>query len=89
MLQRQLLIREGIIPVNEANDLFVCVGVFIHWEAEDNTKIQDWNYEATKIALKRAIDGRPLPEEVMTREGAAHHPFAAHDYKDRELATAA
>ena len=33
-------VKEGIIPIAEANDLFICVGVFIHWDAEDNTKIQ-------------------------------------------------
>ncbi len=82
-------VREGIIPAEEANDLFVCVGVFIHWEAIDDTKIQDWNYEATKMALKRAVEGRPLPEEVMAKERAVHHPLAAHDYRDHELATAA
>ncbi len=82
-------VREGVIPADEANDCFVCIGVFIHWDAEDDAKIQDWNYEATKIALKRAVEGRPLPEEVLKKEGAAHHPLAAHDYKDRELATAA
>ena len=25
------LVAEGIIPVSEADDLFICVGVFIHW----------------------------------------------------------
>ena len=74
-------VREGVIPLAEANDIFICVGVFIHWDAEDNTKIQDWNYEATKLAIRRAVDGLPMPEEVIAQEGAAHHPLAAHDYK--------
>ena len=26
-------VAEGIIPVSEADDLFICVGVFIHWDA--------------------------------------------------------
>lgn len=74
-------VKDGVIPVEEANDLFICVGVFIHWDADDNNKIQDWNYEATKMAIKRAVEGLPLPEEVIAREGAVHHPLAAHDYK--------
>ena len=74
-------VKEGIIPIEEANDLFICVGVFIHWDAEDSTKIQDWNYEATKLALKRAIGQLPTPLEVVTQEAAVHHPLAAHDYK--------
>lgn len=74
-------VKEGLIPLDEANDLFICVGVFIHWDAEDNTKIQDWNYEATKLAIKRAIEGSPMPAEVVEQETVVHHPFAAHDYK--------
>src|SRR6202046_5836320 len=25
-------VAEGVIPADEADDLFICVGVFIHWE---------------------------------------------------------
>lgn len=74
-------VKEGLIPIVEANDLFICVGVFIHWDAADDNKIQDWNYEATKLALKRAINELPLPEEVVMQNGVVHHPFAAHDYQ--------
>lgn len=74
-------VKEGVIPLEEANDLFICAGVFIHWDAEDNAKIQDWNYEATKLAIKRAVLGEPLPSEVIAQEQAVHHPLAAHDYK--------
>jgi 5,6,7,8-tetrahydromethanopterin hydro-lyase len=34
-------VAEGVIPRDQANDLFICVGVFIHWDAADNKKIQD------------------------------------------------
>ena len=47
-------VAEGVIPANEADDLYVTVGVFIHWEAKDDKKIQDFNYRATKEALCRA-----------------------------------
>jgi 5,6,7,8-tetrahydromethanopterin hydro-lyase len=72
-------VKEGIIPQAEADNVFICVGVFIHWDAKDNAKIQDWNYEATKIAIRRAIDGSPTAEEVIAQENIAHHPLAAHD----------
>jgi len=72
-------VKEGIIPQAEADNVFICVGVFIHWDATDNAKIQDWNYEATKLAIKRAIDGSPTAEEVIAQENIAHHPLAAHD----------
>ena len=41
-------VAEGMIPASEADDLFICVGVFIHWEAADDAKIQDYNYRAVK-----------------------------------------
>ena len=72
-------VKEGVIPIEEANDIFICVGVFIHWDAQDNNKIQDWNYEATKLAIKRAVAGEPTPAEVIAQENVQHHPLAAHD----------
>ena len=41
-------VADGTIPADEADDLFICVGVFIHWLAEDDKKIQDFNYRAVK-----------------------------------------
>jgi 5,6,7,8-tetrahydromethanopterin hydro-lyase len=71
-------VAEGIIPVSEADDLFICVGVFIHWDASDDAKIQDYNYTATKEALARAIKGEPKAAEVVAKRNDAKHPFAAH-----------
>lgn len=50
-------VAEGVIPANEADDLYVLVGVFIHWEAADDAKIQDYNYRATKEALASVNTG--------------------------------
>ncbi|HEY8428206.1 MAG TPA: formaldehyde-activating enzyme, partial [Sandaracinaceae bacterium] len=61
----------------EADDIYVCVGVFIHWEAKDNKKIQDYNYEATKLAIKRAVAGEPKAQEVVQKKAQVKHPFAA------------
>src|SRR5258707_13736561 len=33
-------VAEGVIPQSEADNLFICVGVFIHWETADYQKIQ-------------------------------------------------
>ncbi|WP_018390281.1 formaldehyde-activating enzyme [Ancylobacter sp. FA202] len=70
-------VAEGVIPKSEADDLFISVGVFIHWEAADDAKIQQFNYEATKEALKRAVDGSPTTKEVLAQVASAKHPFAA------------
>ena len=72
-------VKDGTIPAEEADDLFICVGVFIHWEANDDKKIQDFNYEATKQALKRAVAGEPSARQMLEKRGSVSHPFAAHN----------
>ncbi len=71
-------VEDGTIPADEADDIYVCVGVFIHWMAKDDNKIQDYNYEATKLSIKRALKGEPAAAEVVRRKGEEAHPFAAH-----------
>ncbi|MCL2430918.1 MAG: formaldehyde-activating enzyme [Alphaproteobacteria bacterium] len=70
-------VAEGVIPADEADNLFICVGVFIHWEAADDKKIQDYNYAATKEALARAVRGEPKASEVVAKRNEVKHPFAA------------
>jgi 5,6,7,8-tetrahydromethanopterin hydro-lyase len=72
-------VKDGTIPLEEADDIFVCVGVFIHWEASDDKKIQDYNYEATKQAIKRAVAGEPTARQMLEQRGSVSHPFAAHN----------
>ena len=69
-------VADGIIPIAEADDIFISVGVFIHWEAKDDQKIQDYNYQATKEAIARAINGEPTPQTVVAQRNTAKHPFA-------------
>ena len=69
-------VAEGVIPVEEADDLFICVGVFIHWEANDDKKIHDFNYQATKEAIQRAVTGEPKAAEVVAKRNSAKHPFS-------------
>jgi 5,6,7,8-tetrahydromethanopterin hydro-lyase len=69
-------VAEGVIPVEEADDLFIAVGVFIHWEANDDKKIHDYNYQATKEAILRAVTGEPKASEVVAKRNTAKHPFS-------------
>jgi 5,6,7,8-tetrahydromethanopterin hydro-lyase len=71
-------VEDGTIPAEEADNLFICVGVFIHWEAADDNKIQDYNYEATKLSIKRAVAHEPKAADVVRQKKTATHPFAAH-----------
>ena len=70
-------VADGTIPADEADNLFICVGVFIHWDAADDKKIQDYNYRATKEALARAVAGEPKVAEVVAKRDQVKHPFAA------------
>jgi 5,6,7,8-tetrahydromethanopterin hydro-lyase len=70
-------VAEGVIPQDEADDLFICVGVFIHWDAADDKKIQDFNYRATKESIARAVSGHPSAAEVVRQRDQVKHPFAA------------
>jgi len=71
-------VADGTIPLAKADDLFICVGVFIHWDAADDQKIQDFNYAATKEAIARALKGDPTVSTVLEARATAKHPFAAH-----------
>jgi 5,6,7,8-tetrahydromethanopterin hydro-lyase len=66
----------GVIPKNEADNLVIVCGVFIHWEAKDDTKIYNYNYEATKLAIQRAMKGEPKIEEILAKKDSAKHPFS-------------
>ena len=72
-------VEDGTIPADEADDIFICVGVFIHWLAEDDRKIQDYNYQAVKESIERAVAGWPTAAEVVAQKGSSAHPFAAAD----------
>jgi 5,6,7,8-tetrahydromethanopterin hydro-lyase len=72
-------VEDGTIPADQADDLFICVGVFIHWLAEDDRKIQDYNYQAVKESIERAVAGSPTAAEVVAQKSSSAHPFAAAD----------
>ena len=69
-------VAEGFIPADEAYGLYILVGVFIHWEAADDAKIQKYNYEATKLSIQRAMKGQPTIAEITAQKDTVKHPFA-------------
>ena len=68
-------VEDGTIPSGEADDVFVLVGVFIHWDAKNDQKIYDYNYQAVKESIDRAIKGTPTAKEVVSQKSSAEHPF--------------
>src|SRR5918993_4047772 len=67
-------VRDGVIPSDQVDNLCVVAGVFIHWEATDDKKIFDWNYQATKDSIARALGGEPSAQQVLDGAAEARHP---------------
>jgi 5,6,7,8-tetrahydromethanopterin hydro-lyase len=72
-------VASGVIPKDKANDWCVLVGVFIHWQAADDKKIYQFNYEATKQSIERALKGLPTVDSVLSGAKTARHPFSGVD----------
>ncbi len=66
----------GVIPKSEAENLVIVCGVFIHWLAKDDTKIYEYNYKATKMAIANAMKGEPKIDEILAKKDTAKHPFS-------------
>jgi 5,6,7,8-tetrahydromethanopterin hydro-lyase len=66
----------GVIPKNEADNLVIVCGVFIKWDAKDDNKIYQYNYEATKMAIKNAMKGEPKIDEILAKKDTAKHPYS-------------
>jgi len=69
-------VAEGVIPKDKCEDWVIVCGVFIHPAAEDDTKIYDYNYEATKLSIARAIKGEPSADEMVAAKDSSKHPFS-------------
>ena len=66
----------GVISKQQAEDYVIICGVFIHWQASDDTKIYQYNYEATKQSIARAMKGEPKIDEILSKKDTAKHPFS-------------
>ena len=68
-------VADGVIPKDQCEDLVCVCGVFIHWDAEDDKKIYEYNYQATKDAIASAMNGKPSADEMIAAKDSAEHPF--------------
>ncbi|MCA9058273.1 MAG: formaldehyde-activating enzyme, partial [Planctomycetaceae bacterium] len=67
-------VKSGVIPKDQCETLCIVCGVFIHWEASDDKKIFEYNYEATKLSIQRALKDDPSADEVVSKKDSAKHP---------------
>ncbi len=68
-------VAEGVIRRDQAEDLVIVCGVFIHPAAEDNEKIYRYNLEATKQAIRNALECKPTADEMVAAKDKVQHPF--------------
>lgn len=69
-------VAEGVIPKDKADEYVIVCGVFIHWAAADDNKIFEYNYEATKLAIKHAMTGSPKIDDILAKKDTVKHPFS-------------
>lgn len=69
-------VEEGIIPMSKLDEWLIIASVFIHPAATDYRKIYQYNYGATKLALKRALEKYPPIEKIFYDKDRAKHPVA-------------
>lgn len=69
-------VQAGVIPADQCEKLVIVCGVFIHWEAADDKKIFQYNYDATKEAISRAMRSEPSAAEMVAKKDSAKHPFS-------------
>jgi 5,6,7,8-tetrahydromethanopterin hydro-lyase len=70
-------VADGTIPQEEAENVFICVGVFIDSRADIDERIQEWNYRAVKQAIKSAIAREPKVADILKNYKSSAHPFQA------------
>lgn len=68
-------VEEGIVPKDKIDDWVIICSVFINPGAEDYRQIYQYNYGATKLALRRALTKYPSLDKVMYEKDRAKHPI--------------
>ncbi|MEM2098750.1 MAG: bifunctional 5,6,7,8-tetrahydromethanopterin hydro-lyase/3-hexulose-6-phosphate synthase [Candidatus Bathyarchaeia archaeon] len=68
-------VEEGIIPRDKVDDWVIVCSVFVHPQAKDYRRIYQYNYGATKLALRRALSKYPPLEKVLYDKDRAKHPI--------------
>jgi bifunctional enzyme Fae/Hps len=68
-------VEEGIIPKDKLDDWVIVCSVFIHPQASDFRRVYQYNYGATRLALKRALTEYPSLEKMLYDKDRAKHPI--------------
>ena len=68
-------VEDGYIPKDIVEDIVINVSVFIDPSAKDFRKIYQYNYGATKLAIRRAMENYPSIDKVLAEKDRGTHPI--------------
>ncbi|MEM4725173.1 MAG: formaldehyde-activating enzyme, partial [Candidatus Hadarchaeum sp.] len=68
-------IADGFLPKEALDDIVMLANVFVHPAAANRKRIEVNNYKAMRAAIRKAIEGRPTLDELLSERQAARHPF--------------
>ncbi len=68
-------VEEGILPPEAPDEWCIITGVWVNWEADDPDQVYQHNYQATKLAIQRAMNQSPSAEEVREANQNPGNPF--------------
>ncbi len=68
-------VEDGYIPKDIVEDIVINVSVFIDPAAKDYRKIYQYNYGATKLAIRRAMQSYPSINKVLAEKDRGTHPI--------------
>lgn len=68
-------VEDGYIPKDIVENIVLNISVFINPSAKDFRKIYQYNYGATKLAIRRAMSGYPSIDKVLAEKDRGTHPI--------------
>jgi formaldehyde-activating enzyme len=63
------------LPEALVGELCLLANVFVHPSASIRQRVKINNYKAMRGAIRKALEGRPSLEELVSEAPAARHPF--------------
>ena len=66
-------VEEGVIPKRDAESLVIIVSVFVHPLGKDYGRLYRYNYSATRLAIRRAMDKFPCVDTILEEKDKAAH----------------
>jgi 4-hydroxy-tetrahydrodipicolinate synthase len=63
------------LPEAILNDICLIANVFVHPAASIRQRVKINNYKAMRGAIRKALEGRPTLQELVSEKDAARHPF--------------